>query len=95
MKFVSVKEFKLSPTSVWKKLPSEREMIVTSSGKPIALLIPVSDEMLEDTITAVRRAKAFNAMKRMQEVSASMGNNKLSLDEISVVVKNVRRNDKK
>jgi antitoxin (DNA-binding transcriptional repressor) of toxin-antitoxin stability system len=95
MKFVSVKDFKLSPTSVWKKLSTEREMIVTTNGKPIALLTPVSDEMLEDMVTAVRRAKALIAMKRMQNISTSLGNNKMTLEKINAVIKEVRGKNKK
>jgi len=95
MKFVSVKDFKLSPTSVWKKLSTEREMVVTTNGKPIALLTPVSDEMLEDMITAVRRAKALIAMKRMQDISTTLGNNKMTLENINAVIKEVRGKNKK
>jgi len=95
MKFVSEKDLKTSPEDIWKKLPSEREMVVTNSGKPIALMIPVSDEMLDDTVTAIRRAKAFNAMKKMQEISASSGNDKMSLEKINTVIKDVRGKNKK
>ena len=95
MKFVSVKDFKLSPASIWKKLPTEREMIVTNNGKPIAFLTPVSDYILEDMVTAVRRAKALLAMRRMQEISASLGNNKMTLEKINEVIKDVRGKSKK
>jgi len=95
MKFVTVKGLRASPADIWKQLPSEREMIVTSNGKPIALITPINDELFDDTVTAVRRARALNAMKRMQEISVSLGNNKMTLEKINAVIKDVRGKSKK
>ena len=95
MKFVTVKDLRTSPADIWKKLSTEREMIVTNNGKPIAMLTPVSDEMLEDMVTAVRRAKALIAMKKMQEKSTKLGNNKMTLDMINGVIKEIRGKSKK
>jgi len=94
MKFVTVKDLRTSP-AIWKALPAEREMIITSSGKPIALLVPLNDEMMDDTVLALRKAKALNAMIKMQQISASLGNNKLTVDEINAIIKDVRGKAKK
>ena len=91
MKFVTVRDFRTSPAAIWKKLPSERELIITNNGKPIALLTPLNDETLEDTVSAVRKAKAINAMKKMQEISVNLGNNKMTLEEINTIIKDSRR----
>lgn len=91
MKFVTVRDFRTSPSAIWKKLPSEREMIITNNGKPIALLTPLNDETLEDTVSAVRQAKAINAVKKMQEISVSLGNDKMPLAEINAIIKDVRK----
>jgi antitoxin (DNA-binding transcriptional repressor) of toxin-antitoxin stability system len=91
MKFVTVRDFRNSPAAIWKKLPSERELIITNNGKPIALLTPLNDETLEDTVSAVRKAKATNAMKKMQEISVSLGNDKMTLNEINSIIKDVRK----
>ena len=82
MKFVTVRDFRTSPAQIWKKLPEEQEMVITNNGKPIALLTPLSDANLEDTLKAVRKARALNAVKRMQEVSMQNGNLLLSDEEI-------------
>jgi antitoxin (DNA-binding transcriptional repressor) of toxin-antitoxin stability system len=94
MKFVTVRDFKASPSAIWKKLPSEREWIITNKGKPIALLTPLNDETLEDTVCAVRKAKAINAVKKMQEISVSLGNDKMSLEEINAIIKNAGEKNK-
>ena len=93
MKFVTVRDFRTSPASIWKRLPSERELIITNNGKPIALLTPLSDETLEDTVSAVRKAKALNAVRKMQEISVSLGNDKIPLEKINAIIKETRRNN--
>ena len=95
MKFISVRDFRTSSSTIWNNLPSEREMIVTHNGKPIALLTPLTDETLEDTVSAVRRAKAINAVKKMQEISVSLGHDKLTLDDINALIADTRRKTQK
>ena len=94
MKFVTVRDFRTSPSTIWKRLPAERELIITNNGKPIALLTPLNAETLEDTLSAVRKAKAINAMKKMQETSLSLGNDKMTLEKINTIIKNVREKNK-
>ncbi|MCL1932031.1 MAG: type II toxin-antitoxin system Phd/YefM family antitoxin [Treponema sp.] len=95
MKFISVKDFRTAPADIWKKLSAEREMVVTNNGKPLALVIPVKEDMLEDTVSAIRRIKALNALKKMQEISASLGNDKMTLEKINTVIKDIRGKNKK
>jgi len=90
MKFLTVRDFRTSPAAIWKRLPKEREMVITNNGKPIALLTPLTDETMEDTISAFRQAKAVNSVRKMQEISASLGNDKMTLDEINAIIKEVR-----
>jgi antitoxin (DNA-binding transcriptional repressor) of toxin-antitoxin stability system len=94
VKFVSVRDFRTSSSSIWKRLPAEREMVVTNNGRPIALLTPLNDETLEETISAVRKAKAINAVKKMQEISVKLGHDKMSLEEINAVITDVRKKNK-
>jgi len=91
MRFVTVRDFRTSPSNIWRNLPSERELIITNNGKPIALLTPLNDETLEDTVSAVRKAKAINAVKKMQEISVSLGNEKMTLKEINTIINDVRK----
>jgi len=94
MQFITVRDFRTSSARIWKDLPKENEMIITNNGKPIALLTPISDRTMEDTISAFRRAKAINAVKLMQEISAELGNDKMTLDDINAIIKDVRKKKK-
>jgi hypothetical protein len=42
-------------------------MVITNNGKPIALLTLLSDKTLEETLSAVHRAKAINVVKAIQQ----------------------------
>ena len=52
MQFVSVRELRGRSAAVWKALADEKELVVTSNGKPIALLTATSEESLEDSLNA-------------------------------------------
>jgi len=56
VKFIPARDLRTSPAQVWKDLPEEREIVITNNGNPIALLTPISDATLEDTLATVRRA---------------------------------------
>jgi hypothetical protein len=53
MKFISVKDFRSSSAIIWKTLPEEQEMIITNNRKPVALLTPLSDKTLENTLSTI------------------------------------------
>jgi antitoxin (DNA-binding transcriptional repressor) of toxin-antitoxin stability system len=91
MKFITVRDFRTSSAQIWKTLPEEQEMIVTNNGKPVALLTPLSDKTLEDTLSAVRRAKAVNAVKLIQQQSVKNGTDTMTLEEINYEIKTARK----
>jgi antitoxin (DNA-binding transcriptional repressor) of toxin-antitoxin stability system len=91
MKFVSVRDFMTSSANIWKTLPEEQELVITNNGKPIALLTPLSDKTLEDTLSAVRRTKAINAVKSIQQQAIKNGLDKITLEEINEEIKLSRK----
>jgi antitoxin (DNA-binding transcriptional repressor) of toxin-antitoxin stability system len=91
MKFITVRDFRTSSASIWESLPQEQEMIITNNGKPVALLTPISDKSLEDTLSAVRRARAINAVKLIQQQSVKNGTDKITQEEINSEIKASRK----
>ncbi|MCL2810004.1 MAG: type II toxin-antitoxin system Phd/YefM family antitoxin [Treponema sp.] len=83
MKFITVRDFRSSSASIWKSLPKEQEMIITNNGKPIALLTPLSDRNLEETLSTIRRAKAIDAVKMIQQESIKNKTNIITMEEIN------------
>ncbi len=90
MKFITVRDLRTSPAQIWKDLPAEREMVITNNGKPIALLTPVGDANLEETLAAVRRAHAIQSVKQMQQASMRRGTTELSESEIQEEIDRTR-----
>ena len=73
MRFVSVHELRGRSADVWKTLAAEKELVVTSNGRPIALLAETSEERLEASLKALRRARAELAAMSMQQASLAAG----------------------
>lgn len=91
MKFITVRDIRTSPAAIWKRLPEEQEMVITNNGKPIALLTPLSDETLEETVSAVRRARAVNAVRKMRRIAEERGLSSMTEDEIQAEIDAARR----
>ncbi len=90
MKFLSVRELKTKSSQVWRDLSLEKEMIVTSNGKPIAILSSVDEESLEEALTLFRRSRAAKAVASIQYESLQKGTDKIAIDEIDSEIATVR-----
>jgi antitoxin (DNA-binding transcriptional repressor) of toxin-antitoxin stability system len=91
MRFITVRDLRGRPAQVWRKLSREKEVILTSNGKPIAILSAVSEENLEGALMALRQARAIAAVERMQSASIAAGNDRLTLEEIDAEIATVRK----
>lgn len=91
MVFVSVRELRNRSAAVWRKLAEEHDLVVTSNGKPIALLSATSENALEEALTTARRARALAAVARLQQTSAQAGTDRLTLREVNAEIRKARR----
>ena len=91
MRFITVRELRNNSGQVWRDLPAEKELIVTLNGKPVALLSAVDGDHLEESLAALRRAKAMVATDAMQQHALRKGLDTMSLEEINTVIQAVRR----
>ena len=91
MKFISVRDLRNKSAQVWKQLPQEREMIITSNGRPIAIIAATSDSDLEESLSAFRQARAVEAVASLQRRSVEMGNDNITMGEIGAEIKTVRK----
>ena len=91
MKFVSIRDLRAKSAEVWKKLSGEREMIITSNGRPIAILAAVNESNLEESLSAFRQARAVEAVASIQRRSVEQGTDSISMDEIDAEIRAVRR----
>ena len=91
MRFVSVRELRSKSGEVWHALRQGEEAVLTANGRPVAVLVGTSEEDLEETLRAVRRARAQAAVSRMRERAAERGLDRLTELEVDEEVRAERR----
>jgi len=85
MKFLSVRELRNRPGQVWKTIRG-KEMVLTANGKPVAILVGVDEDELEETLSALRRARAQAAVSRLRAQAARANTNALTKEEIEAEI---------
>ena len=95
MKFVSSRELRINPGEVWKLLRRERDLVITSNGKPLGVLTVAEEEDLEDVLAVLRRGRAQAAVARMRQAALARGLDKLSDEAIEGIIRKARRSGRK
>lgn len=73
MKFYTTQEAGTLSQTLLNELAAGEEVVVTKNGRPVALVIDVEDGRLEETLRAVRRAKAMRAFLAMRKEAVGQG----------------------
>lgn len=90
MKYLSIRDLRGNTAAVRKTLATEGEIIVTASGKPIAVLAPVSPDSVEETVAAIRRARFSKALDRAHTAAKEAGLSELSMEDVDALVRRAR-----
>ena len=86
VKFVSSREIRVNPKPVFDAAGEGNEVVITSRGKPVALLVGVDGDDLEETVRLFRRAKAQAAVSRMRRAASREGTARMSTEELEAEV---------
>lgn len=89
MKFLSVRELRNQPGKVWKSV-KRKEVVLTANGKPVAILMGVEENDLEETLSFLRRARVQAAVSRMRAKAAKNAAVDLSQEDIEAEIQAVR-----
>ena len=92
MNFYSVRDLRTTPKSVWENLSADGEVVITNNGKPTALMLDITDGSFEETLKAVRQARAMIAFNSMRAKAAEQGY--MSDDEIEAEISAARRGER-
>nr|MBC8360864.1 type II toxin-antitoxin system prevent-host-death family antitoxin [Candidatus Desulfatibia profunda] len=95
MKFLSVRDLKTKSSQVWKELSDQKEMVITSNGRPIAVISSITENNLEQVLSAFRQARAMQAVTSIQYESVRKGTDNITMDEIDYEIKSVRSKRKR
>lgn len=91
MNFYTVRDLRTTPKKIWDNLSADGEVVITNNGKPTAILFDIADGSFEETLKAVRQAKAVIAFNSMRAKAAARGY--MSDDEIEAEIDAARRGD--
>lgn len=73
MKFCTAQELETLSQILLDDLAAGEEVVVTKNGRPVALMIDVEEGRLDETLLAVRRAKAAGAFQALRQQAAGEG----------------------
>jgi antitoxin (DNA-binding transcriptional repressor) of toxin-antitoxin stability system len=90
MRFVTVRDLRNTPTTVWSALDKD-DLVLTSNGDPVAVLVRVDEDDLDDTLAVVRRARAQQAVSRLRKQAAEAGTADLTEQEIEQEIAAARK----
>jgi antitoxin (DNA-binding transcriptional repressor) of toxin-antitoxin stability system len=91
MKTVTIRDLRTRPKQVREALKREREAILTASGRPVAVLIPVDAGSVEETLETLRRARGLEALRAIRRESRERGPGRLSTSDIDTIIARARR----
>ena len=91
MEFISVRDLRSRSAAVWDSLAEEQDLVVTSNGKPVAVLSAASASTLDATLNALRQARAQLAVVEMQRRAREAGLDRWSLEQVNAEIQAARR----
>ena len=95
MDYIAVNELK-RPRAIRERLAASEEMILTSNGRPMAVLMYVdAEDDPEDVLNAAREARSQIALRRIRERARRDGTSGMSDQEIDRVIATARRERKR
>ncbi|MFQ6093805.1 MAG: type II toxin-antitoxin system Phd/YefM family antitoxin [bacterium] len=65
-------------------------MVVTDNGRPIAILSAINESNFKQFLSALRRARAIDAVASLQRRSVEKGTDRITLAEINQEIKAAR-----
>ena len=91
MSTISVSELKKRPASQWLKSAAKGDLVVTSKGQPVAVLMHITAASVEATRALLRSARALQAQATLQRAATANHTNRLSMADIDAEIATTRR----
>ena len=90
MQFASMRDFRLNAAVILGRARNEESIVMTRRGKPVALLVPTNEEVLEDILRAVAGAQLKAAAEKARANARRAGSDKLSPAQIDAEITKAR-----
>ncbi|MBM4368326.1 MAG: type II toxin-antitoxin system Phd/YefM family antitoxin [Deltaproteobacteria bacterium] len=89
MRFVSIRDIRNTPATVWEALGTD-DLVLTSNGDPVALIVRVEKDSLDETVSMLRRARAQQALAAIRAGARREGTSALTSAEIDAEISAAR-----
>jgi antitoxin (DNA-binding transcriptional repressor) of toxin-antitoxin stability system len=84
---VNVRELRTQTAAVWEALEDAGTLVVTHNGSPLAALVSLDPDHVEEDLAALRKARASRALQTLQSVSRAPVSTQMIEHEIQAVRK--------
>ena len=82
MSTISVSDLQKKPAKQWLKSASKDDLVITSKGQPIAVLLRIASASVESTRALVRSVRALQAQTALQQAAVGNGTADFSMSDI-------------
>lgn len=91
MSTISVGDLKKKPAKQWLKSAGKEDLVVTSKGQPVAVLLRIASASVESTRVLIRSVRALQAQALLQQSAGVAGTANLSMSDIDAEISATRR----
>jgi hypothetical protein len=88
---MSISELKKKPARAWLKSGGKHDLVITSKGQPVAVLLRIATASLESTRALLRSVRALQAQAALQQAAQASGTAGLSMSDIDAEIASTRR----
>ena len=86
MVFFSASALRTETKEMWQALDRSEDVVLTTNGKPRALVIDIPDGDLEMSLKMISSARATLALQRIRSNALAQGNADMSTEEIDAEI---------
>ena len=91
MSTISISDLKKKPAKQWLKSAAKDDLVITSKGQPVAVLMRIAAASVESTRVLVRSVRALQAQTALQQAAVASGASELSMSDIDAEIAATRR----
>jgi prevent-host-death family protein len=88
---ISIDDLKQQPVGQWLRSVDKGDLVVTSQGRPVAVLLPIGADSLESTLSVLRSVRAAQSLSALQQAAAANGTCDLSTEDIDAEIAAARQ----
>jgi antitoxin (DNA-binding transcriptional repressor) of toxin-antitoxin stability system len=95
MKTLTIRDFRTRPRQAQKTLALEGEAILTSNGRPVALMVGVDSDSLDEALEVLRRARGLQALRLVRGAARSGEVDRLGVRKIEALIRKTRSENRR